>query len=80
MKSKVRTLVENKHKNSILVETIFPDNNLSVNTKNKINNSDLVITCSNDKSIRVTDFIKNEEKLIIDFAHHEAILRIKFRF
>lgn len=29
-------IVENKHKNSILVETIFPDNNLSVNTKNKI--------------------------------------------
>ena len=29
-------IVENKHKNSILVETIFPDNNLSTNIKNKI--------------------------------------------
>lgn len=28
--------VENRHKNSILVETIFPDNNLNTNTKNKI--------------------------------------------
>ena len=29
-------IVENKHKNSILVETIFPDKNLSELTKNKI--------------------------------------------